>query len=158
MFRAQRKLNGLEPEIDNAGVPTGKYRQIDLDADETDKWLKTLTAASDQVQKIEKALGIDKVTREAGGSMSVENYLKTIKRAAHERGIHIVKRTLAYEHFVNDFRWRLRVYFNADAEDRAYHDLTPDKLMAWCKEQLDELEEVDKKFAREKGKLYAGQL
>jgi hypothetical protein len=158
MFRAQRKLNGLEPEIDNAGVPTGKYKQVPLDVDEHDKWLKMLNSAADQIQKIEKSLGIDKVTREAGGTMSIENYLRMLKKAAHERGIHIVKRTLAYEQFCNDFRWRLRVYFNADAEDRAYHDLTPDKIMKWCQEQLDELERADKKFARDKGRLYAGRL
>jgi hypothetical protein len=158
MFRAQRKLNGLEPQFDNAGVPTGQYTRVEIDADETDKWMKTLNSAADQVQKIEKSLGIDKVTREAGGTMSVENYLRTLKRAAHERGIHISKRVLAYEKFVNDFRWRLRVYFNADAEDRAYHNLTPDEMLKWCHEQLAGLEEIDKKFARDKGKVFAGKL
>lgn len=158
LFRAQRNLNGMKPETDNAGVPTGRYQSVELDADDVNAYMRILNTAADQIQKIEKSLGIDKVTREAGGTVSVSNYLMTVKKAAHERGIHISKRTIKYEAFVNDLRWRLRVLYNADAEDRAYHDITPDKILEWCDGQLKELEEVDKKFARERGKVFIGKL
>jgi hypothetical protein len=158
MFRAQRKLNGLEPELDNANVPTGRWIQVELDSNEQAKYQKALRDATGEIRSIEKALGIDKATREAGGAVSVANYLRTLKAAAHDRGIHIVQRTLAYEKFANDFRWRLRVFFNADAEDRAYHNLTPDELLKWCQDELAALEEGDKRWAKERGRLYVGKL
>jgi hypothetical protein len=158
LYRAQCALNGVEAELDNAGVPTGRYKQHKLDADETDKFLRMLNEATKQIQTIEKALGIDKVSREAGGAVTVENYLRTLKRAAHDRGIHISKRVIAYEQFCMDLKTRLRILKNADAEDRNYHDITPERVLAWATEQLDALEEVDKKFAREKGKVYIGKL
>jgi hypothetical protein len=157
-FRAQRLLNGLRPEMDANGVPTGKYEKVVLDSDDRDKAMKRLNSGTSEIRGIEKALGIDKVTRESGGQVSVSNYLRVLKHAAHERAIHVSKRTLAYEAFVNDLRWRLRVLFNTDAEDRAYHDLTPDKLLQWCDEELKTLEQVDQKFAKEKGKLFIGKL
>lgn len=158
MFRAQRKLNAMEPETDSAGVPTGRYVMIELDADGAAKHTKQLNTAADQIRTIEQALGIDKKSREAGGQMTVSGYLKTLKDAAHQRGIHITQRTLAYERFVADFRTRLRMLRNLDAEDRAYHDITPEKLLEWCHVQLAHLEEIDKKFDREKGKLFVGKL
>lgn len=158
MFRAQRMLNGMQPELDSGGVPTGRYVAIEMEADETAHLLKMLNTASGQIMGIEKALGIDKVTRESGGQVSVSNYLRTLKAAAHERGIHISKRTLKYEKFVNDLRTRLRMLNNLDAEDRAYHNITPDAILAWCSEELKSLEEADKKFAKEKGRLYIGKL
>jgi hypothetical protein len=158
LFRAQRRLNGLEPELDNAGVPTGRYRQVPLDADETDKYLSMMTKATEQIQKVEKALGIDKVTRESGGAVTVQQYLRTLKGAAHKRGVHISKRVIAYEGFVNDLRWRIRVLQNADAEDRAYHDISGEKIIAWADGELKKLEQVDKDFAAEYGKVFAGKL
>lgn len=158
LYRAQCSLNGLEPELDANNVPTGRYAQRKLDADETDKYLKMLNTASDQIQRVEKALGIDKVSRESGGAVTVENYVRTLKKAAHLRGIHITERVKKYEAFCMDLKTRLRILHNADAEDRAYHDITPEKVMAWASEELAALEEHDKKFAREKGALYVGKL
>jgi hypothetical protein len=157
-FRAQRKLNGMEAEVDASNVPTGRYVRAEIDSDEYRAYSELLLKASGEIQKIEKALGIDKVSREAGGAVSIEHYLRTLKKAAHERGIHISKRVLAYEAFVNDLRTRLRILRNADAEDRAYHDITPEKILEWADGQLSELESVDKQFAREKGKIYVGKL
>jgi hypothetical protein len=158
VYRAQRAINGMEPELDANNIPTGNYKMISAEADEIQAAMKTLTTASDQIQKIEKSLGIDKVTREAGGQQTVASYIQTLKRAAHERGVHISKRVLAYEKFVMDLRMRLRILDNADAEDRAYHDITPEKILEWARDELRALEEVDKKFAREKGRVFVGQL
>lgn len=158
LFRAQRKMNGMEPEVDAAGVPTGRYKMVQPESDEVQGLTKILNTATGEIRSIEKALGIDKVTRESGGQVSVSNYLKTLKKAAHERGIHISKRFLAYEEFANQFRTMLRMYRNLDAEDRAYHNLTEDGLLKWASDELAKLEEIDKKFAHEKGKLYAGKL
>lgn len=158
VYRAQRKINGMEPELDENNIPTGNYKMISAEADEIQAAMKTLMNASDQIQKIEKSLGIDKVTREAGGQQTVASYVQTLKRAAHERGIHISKRVLAYEKFVMELRMRLRILNNADAEDRAYHDITPEKILGWATDQLTELEEVDRKFARERGRVFVGKL
>lgn len=157
-FRSQRRLNGLEAERDANGIPTGRYIKTTLDSDERDKAMRRLNSATGEIRTIEKALGIDKVSREAGGQVSVSNYLRTLKKAAHDRGIHISKRLLAYEKFCNDLRWRLRVIHNTDAEDRAYHDLTPEKLLKWAEDELKGLEQIDKNFARDVGKVYIGKL
>ena len=158
LFRAQRLLNGMEPELDNNSVPTGRWIQHKLNADETVAAQKLMNTATGQITSLEKTLGLTKEQRESGGQISVPNYVRTLKRAAHERGIHIVQRVLKYEKFVQEMSWRLRVLENADIEDRRYHDLTPEKVCAWAKTQIDELAEHDKKFAQERGKLYAGRL
>jgi hypothetical protein len=158
LFRSQRMLNGMEAELDNAGVPTGRYIQHKLDAEQTVAAQKLMNTATTQITSLERTLGLTKEQREAGGQVSVPNYIRTLKRAAHARGIHISKRVIAYEKFVQDFSWRLRVLQNADAEDRAYHDLSPEKLCDWARDQIAELAEVDRKFAREIGALYVGKL
>lgn len=156
MFRAQQQVNGLTAEFDASGVPTGRY--IRTGEDDAAKAHKTLILASGEIQKIEAALGIDKVTREKGGQHTVAHYVETLKKAAHIRGLHISKRTLKYEEFVNDLRWQLRLLRNGDAEDRGAHNLTDKTVLEFCHERLTELEEVDKTFARERGKLFIGQL
>jgi hypothetical protein len=158
LFRAQRAINGMVPELDNARMPTGRYIMKDVDGDEIASHMKALTGASDQIQKIEKALGIDKVSRESGGQFTVADYVSTLKKAARMRGIHISRRLTAYEDVIGQVRWRIRLLRNGDAEDRAYHDLTPEKIIDWLEARLQELEEIDKKFAKEFGKLFAGKL
>jgi hypothetical protein len=125
----------------------------DLSASQT-----TITKAAEEIRELEKALGVDKKTREAGGQHTVANYITDLKAAAREYGIHLSRRLLAYEKFCMDLRWRLRLLANGDAEDRAYHDLTPEKVLKWAAEELAALEEVDRKYAREKGRIYAGRL
>lgn len=158
MYRAQLRMNGMEAVLDANQVPTGQYRQTPVDSDVMAASLSLLTKATDQIRLLEKALGIDKVTREAGGQHTVGSYIQTLKKAAHLRGLHISKRALAYEKFVNELRWRIRILRNADAEDRAYHDLTPEKVLDWCHDQLKELEDADVKFANERGKVFVGKL
>jgi hypothetical protein len=120
--------------------------------------MAALMKASEQVQKIEKLLGIDKASREAGGQHTVANYIATLKRAAHERGIHIMERVTEMESLFNDLSWRLRVLENADAEDRSYHDLTPEKICTWARERILAIQDKDKQFAQNVGKLYTGKL
>lgn len=158
VFRAQRSMNGMVPELDANQLPTGRYIMKQVDPADQGDYIAMMNKAAAEITRIEKALGIDKVTRESGGAHTLEQYLRTLKRAAHQRAIHISRRTLAYEKFVNELRWRLRGLRNWDAEDRAYHDLTPEKVLDWCWEQLTELEQADKDYAREKGKLFVGKL
>ncbi len=158
LFRAQRKLNGMQPQVDAAGVPTGHYTMVEIESDEIAGLTRIMNTATKEIRDIEKALGIDKVTREQGGAVTIASYLRTLKKAAHDRGIHISKRLIAYEKFVNELRTSLRMLKNLDAEDRAYHNLTSETLLDWAEAQLKELEELDKRFAREVGKIYAGKL
>lgn len=158
LFRAQTAINGMVPETDRQGVPTGRYRREEIEGSELAGYQKALTEAAKEMRALEKQLGIDKATRESGGAHTVDNYITTLKRAAHQRGIHISKRTLAYEAFVNDLRWRIRMLFHSDAEDRAYHNITPKSVLQWVEGELVKLEDVDKKFASERGKLYLGKL
>lgn len=158
LFRCQTAINGMAPETDAQRVPTGRYARIDLDGGDLAGFQKALTESAKEMRALEKQLGIDKATRESGGAHTVDNYLSTLKRAAHQRGIHISKRTLAYESFVNDLRWRVRMLFHSDAEDRAYHKIDPKSVLTWVYHELKVLEQADKDFAREKGRLYVGKL
>lgn len=158
LFRCQTQINGMEPELDRNGVPTGSYRSVELDPSQIDRYQKQMIAASGEMRALEKQLGIDKATRESGGAHTVDNFLKEVKRAAHQRGLHISKRTLEYERVTNELRVRVRILKNGDAEDRRYHNITPKSILLWVEEECNKLEEVDKKFNREKGKVFVGKL
>jgi hypothetical protein len=112
-----------------------------------------------EIRSAEKALGIDKATRERGGQHNISDYLKRLKRAAHEKGVHISARVKAYEDVCMGARWRIRLHRNGDMEDKAYHGVeTPEKIIAWLEAELGKLEEADKEWAREKGAIWVGQL
>lgn len=158
LFRAQTAINGMKPEVDANGVPTGRYKRIDLDAAELSAQHRVMTESSKEMRALEKQLGIDKVTREAGGSHTLDNYLTTLKKAAHVRGVHVSGRFLEYEALVNDARTRLRMLYKADAEDRAYHNISPKSVLDWLYAECDRMEQVDIEFARDHGKLFVGKL
>jgi hypothetical protein len=136
------------------------YRaQRDLrNAKEAGKAQTMITKAATEIRELEKALGIDKKTREAGGQHTVGNYIATLKQAAHVKGIHIAERTKAYESFAMELRWRLRLLRNGDAEDRKYHDISPEAVCSWAEQQLANLEEGDKRWAQEKGRIFVGRV
>lgn len=119
---------------------------------------KSLLESAEEIRALEKALGIDKKTREAGGQHTVQTYITTLKRAAHEYGVHIAERTKAYEDFAMELRVKLRMLDNADVEDRGHHGISEQSILDYCRGKLSELEEVDKTFANQKGKLWAGKL
>lgn len=158
LFRAQTAINGMEPELDAGGVPTGSYKRVELDGGEVASWQKTMASAASEMRALEKQLGIDKATREQGGAHTTDGYIKTLKRAAHQRAVHIAQRTLEYERVVNELRVRLRLLYNGDQEDRKYHNITPKTILDWLKEECARLEEVDKKHNRERGKVWLGKL
>lgn len=118
----------------------------------------SMIKAATEIRDLEKALGIDKKTREAGGQHTVGDYVKNLKLAAHERGVHISKRTIAYEEFAMELRWRVRLLRNGDSEDRQYHGISEKSIVTFIETELARLEEIDKTFAREKGKLFVGRL
>lgn len=139
MFRAQRRLTD----------PSDKVRATAG---------SSIAKASDQIRELEKALGIDKATREKGGQHTIASYVTLLKRAAHEKGIHIAERVKAYEKFNMELRWRVRLLRNGDAEDRQYHDISEKSIVAFCERNLAELEEADKKWAREHGAIVLGRI
>jgi hypothetical protein len=76
-----------------------------------------------------------------------------------ERALHIAHRIKAYEAFVMELRWRVRLLRNGDDEDRRYHGILNEReLVEWVERKLVELEEADKKYAREKHKVFVGRL
>jgi hypothetical protein len=119
---------------------------------------KTISTASEQIRELEKALGIDKKSREAGGQHTVGAYVTTLKRAAHEKGVHIAARVKAYEAFAMEMRWKLRLLENGDAEDLQYHGLSETALCEWARQELGRLEEIDVKYAHEKHRVFIGRL
>lgn len=158
LFRAQQRINGMEAELDADNVPTGKYTKTKLKASEMSAAQGVVIKASTEIRELEKTLGIDKKTRDSGGQQTTADYLGKLKGAAREMGIHISKRTLAYEEFAMASRTKLRMLANADSEDLQYEGLTTEVYMEWQRGELAKLEEIDKDFAKEKAKLWVGQL
>lgn len=113
---------------------------------------------AEQIRELQKALGIDKKSREAGGQHTVQDYIDNLKAAAHEKGIHIAQRTKAFEALAMEARWKVRLLRNGDAEDRAYHDISEKSIIDWLERELDKLEEADKTWAKTKGKVFVGKL
>lgn len=136
MFQAQQKLH--------EGDGVGQQSKI--------------AKAAGEIRELEKALGIDKKSREAGGKHTVDDYLLRVKRAAHISGIRISDRVRAYEKFNNELRVKIRLLRNGDQEDRAYHDVSPESILAFCERRLAAIEEADKKWAKDKGAIFVGKL
>lgn len=158
LFRAQQRLNGMEATLDGSGVPTGSYHRVEVKPADMAKYQKMIQIAATEMRELEKTLGIDKKTREAGGQHTVATYLTELKLAANQYGVHISRRLKAYEQLAMDARWKLRLLRNGDEEDRAYHGITETKILEWLEGQLQELEEIDKKYANERGKVWVGRL
>jgi hypothetical protein len=147
-FRASQRINGMEPELDAAGVPTGRY-------------LKAKVSGTDRAASIadtEKQLGIDKKTRDQGGQYDVATYIEGAKKGAREFGVHLSKRYIAYTGFVKALRTQLRMLRQLDSEDLAEMRLSKESLLEWAWNELDKLEEIDRRFAAEKGRLIVGKV
>lgn len=157
LFRNQQTISGMEPEIVNS-KPTGNYIPRTMKPAEISGAQSNITKASEQIMSLEKALGIDKKTRDASGAETLANYLVVLKRAGVAMGIHVNERLKKYEGFVSELRVKTRLLKNADAEDRAYHGISEKNVMEWIIDQLGELEQADKDFASQKGKLWRGKL
>jgi hypothetical protein len=126
---------------------------------------KTAAAASKQIlvlagemRDLEKQLGIDKKSREAGGQHTVIDYLTKLKHAAHEMGIHINERVGKYEAVAMKAREKIRMLRNLDLEDRRHHDISEGSIISWLERELADLEEVDREFAKTKARLWLGRL
>jgi hypothetical protein len=158
LFRAQQEVNGMKPEFDSQSLPTGKYKRVALKPSEMKAAQDVVMRASKEIRELEQTLGIDKKTRDAGGKQTTADYLAELKRAAGQMGIHISKRVLAYEAFAMELRTKLRILANADEEDKAYEDVSEEKVLEWARNKLAELEQIDKDFAEEKGKVFVGRL
>lgn len=158
IFRAEKRMTGMKPQVDHAGVPTGLYEYSEPAAADITGAQKTITTAAKEIRELEQSLGIDKKTREAGGQHTVGDYIKNLKKAAHTMGVHITQRTTEYEAFVMELRWKIRLNINGDDEDKQYHDISDEKILAWCEREVARFEQVDKDFATQKGKLFVGTL
>jgi hypothetical protein len=158
MFRAQQRMTGMEPEFDHNGLPTGVYKQTTLKAADMSAAQNMIVKAAGEIRELEKALALDKKTRESGGQHTVASYVSTLKEAARKYGLHISKRVMAYEKFAMELRWRIRLLNNGDAEDRAYHNLSPSTVLEWCENELKALEEADQRYAKEIGAIYVGKV
>lgn len=113
---------------------------------------------SEGIRKGEKALGIDRATREKGGQHTVADYLATLKKSAYMKGVHLSDRVKAYEAMAMETRWKIRLLRNGDVEDKAYHGLSEKSIIDGLEKELNRLEELDKTWAKEKGALFVGKL
>lgn len=117
-----------------------------------------ITKTSETIGELEKRLGIDRKSLQAGAKDDLGDYVKLLKKAGHARAVHITERTKAFEEFCMELRWKLRVLENADDEDKRHHGLSQESVCVWAAVQLAELEAKDKTWSHEKGKLFVGRL
>lgn len=157
LFRAQRALSGIQPQYDDEDLFTGIER-VKVTPSDAAGYSMEINRSSKEIREMEKVMGIDKKSRDAAGDQDVPNYLKRLKAFGREMGIHISKRVHAYEEFVNELRWRVRLEQNGDPEDKQYEECTPELILRWARGELDKLAEIDKQFAEEKQKLVVGKL
>lgn len=158
MFRATQAINGMEPQLDANQMPTGQYTRVAVKATDAAKWQGIILKAAKDIRETEAALGIDKKTRDQGGQDSIANYLGALKIAGRQFGVHIAKRTKAYEEFAMELRWRLRVLHHGDDEDKAHHGISEKSICDYATNRLAELEVIDQEFAKQKGAIFVGQL
>lgn len=158
LYRAQRGLSGLEPRYDEDEVFTGEFERVKVSQTAAAGYTAEISRASKDIREQEKMLGIDKKSRDAAGDQDIPTYLRLLKQFGREYGIHISRRVHAYEEFVNELRWRVRLEQNGDGEDKQYMECTPDGILKWAREQLEVLAEADRVFAKEKQKLVVGKL
>lgn len=158
LYRATQEMSGMFPLEDASGVPTGEYEHKELSASSRASLQKIMEGATKEIRDTEKALGIDKKSRDAGNQESVASYISTLKRAAHRMGVHIHERVKKYEEFNMALQWRLRLLRNGDAEDKKYHDISPEKVCEWAEAGLAEIEDFNKEFAKTQSKLFGGKL
>ena len=117
-----------------------------------------IASAAGEIRALEKALGIDKKTRDSSSGQNLAEYLAMLKRAAHARGVHISARTKAYEEFNMALRQKIRVLRNADDEDRLYEGVSEVSIIQWAEGELARLEAKDQEWAQEKGRVFVGRL
>jgi len=158
LHRCQQDLSGVQERFDTNGIGTGEYQRIEVKATDRQAIQKMMGEATKEIRANEIALGIDKKSRDAGSQESVANYISTLKRAGHRMGVHIHQRTLMYEKFVKELGWRVRLNKNGDAEDKKYHDISPEKICEWAETEIAAMEEIDKEFAKSQKKLFGGKL
>lgn len=156
LYRAQMGLSGRVPVIDEDGLPTGAYEQRVLRANEVRSFQDQITGASKEIREIERTMGIDKKSRDQAGDASLQGWLVQMKARAHRYGLHVSKRVHAYEEFVMELRWRLRLNEIGDTEDKHYEECSDEGVLRWTRERLAELEQADRKFAQEEGALVLG--
>jgi cobalamin biosynthesis Mg chelatase CobN len=156
LYRAQQALSGRVPEIDEDEMPTGRYVSRQLKAAEVRAFQEQINTASKEVREIERTMGIDKKSRDSAGDESIKSWLTSMKARSHRYGLHVSGRVKAYEEFVMELRWRLRLNEIGDAEDKAYENVSDADIVKWCREQLTELEKADQEFAKDEGALILG--
>jgi hypothetical protein len=156
LYRAQQALSGRFTELDNEGLPTGRYAYRVLKVNETRVYNDQATTASKEIRELEKAMMVDRASRDKAGDESLKGWLVTMKARAHRYGLHVSNRVKRYEEFAMELRWRLRLNEVGDPEDKAYENVSDADIVKWCREQLRELEEADRKFAQEEGALVLG--
>jgi hypothetical protein len=86
----------------------------------------------------------------------MKSWLAAMKARPHRYGLHVSGRVKAYEEFVMELRWRLRLNEIGDAEDKNYESVSDAEIVKWCREQLAELEKADQQFAKDEGALILG--
>lgn len=91
---------------------------------------------SKELRQVKKALGIDKITRDASKVESVGDYIRTLLQRAKEFGYH---RNEQYEKAVTliyELKTMVETYDRCDADEREDLDLSHETILDWVRENM----------------------
>jgi hypothetical protein len=114
--------------------------------------------AEEAIEKIEKRLGIDKRTRDKDSESDTATIVAVAKQACIAKGIRISDRVIAYEHFNNALKTKIRILRNGDAEDRREMGVSEKSIIDFAEKQLAEIEAHEQEWEKEQGAIVVGTL
>jgi len=157
IYRKQQRMLGAVVYYDDQGNMAGWEEVSSAEQAQIADSLPKLQA---EVRNLEKALKLDRSTREGTGEGEIRRYMETLKGAANDYKIHLSERYTKFDEFVSELRWRLRVLRLPEEmeDDKKYHNISQETVIEFCEQQLRELEELDKEFAKNKQSLWVGQI
>jgi hypothetical protein len=109
-----------------------------------------LNSFSSEIRQLKKALGIDKVSRDASKGSSLPDYLTTLLDRAREFGYH---RNRQYEMAVTTIfalQSKVLTYYRADERERRELDLSPELIVEWIRDEvIPKFGEIDESFRKQ---------
>ena len=150
-------------DVDNIvrlGVLAKKYQELLLNPplDEgfsEDRTQKRLSDCIDTSSKLKKALGIDRVTREAGRNEDLGTYIDKLLSRAQEFGIRRNEEAAAAIEWLQDVIAKAQVWNNATPDERNVLNVNGDDILLYILETMEPaFKKIDNTFRKEKQRFW----
>ena len=113
-----------------------------------EEWREFLVKTSQEIRQMQKALGVDKVTREKlRGDGSVHVYLAQLRERAGHFGVNRSNQLERALTLVMELRTLVTMHDNCTPDERARFKISPDTILEWIRTTLGpEYDEIDEHF------------